>query len=196
MSLRIPEVLSGEERAALYKTCNTRYKTGLRDLCELHLMADLGLRSMEILNLRWRDIDLNTGRVRVVQGKGGKDRIVWCDVDTVLPLMRRWRDVAHHSPLGLVFATRTGKRQLSQGLRAMVARRGKKAGIHKGANGRVHPHMLRHTAATDMYKATHNLMIVKSMLGHASVRTTEIYTHIHNHELQQAMQTYRQEREE
>lgn len=69
----------------------------------------------------------------------------------------------------------------------MVARYAKKAGIAK----RVHPHLLRHTMATDLYKQTKDLRLVQKILGHASITTTTIYTHLVDEDVENALKAFR-----
>lgn len=83
---RIPETLTPDEQAALLKQPNRRYPTGQRNYLLLRLIHDTGLRLSEAVNLRWRDIDLNTGKLMVRQGKGAKDRTLWIgDIDLTPP---------------------------------------------------------------------------------------------------------------
>lgn len=178
--LRIPEVLTAEELKALLAQPNKRYPTGLRNLCMLRLMADLGLRSSEVLDLKVDDIDWNSGRLAVRQGKGGKDRVLWLSpVD--LNLLRGWRERKPESCY--LFTTLSGGRLQARYLRAMVAREAEAAGIGK----RVHPHTLRHTFATDLYRQTKDLRLVQKALGHASITTTTIYTHLVDDDLESAL---------
>ena len=73
---KIPEVLTREEQEALLRQPNPRYPTGERNRLLLRVMLDTGLRLSEAINLRWRDLDLLTGRLHVKQGKGAKDRVL------------------------------------------------------------------------------------------------------------------------
>ena len=74
MGRRLPEVLTRDEARALLATPNPYYPTGLRDLCMIKLMLNSGLRSSEVLDLTWKEVDLQTGRLTVRRGKGDKDR--------------------------------------------------------------------------------------------------------------------------
>ena len=173
---RLPEVLTDEERRQLLAQPNLKASTGLRHHCMIRLMLNLGLRASEMLSLESADIDWTSGRLHVKQGKGAKDRILWLN-DEDLETLGRWKQtraelVGHLS--GPLFSTLRGERIDSRQLRAMVKRVARKAGIEKD----VHPHLLRHTFATDLYRTTKNLRITQKALGHAHVSTTEIYTHI------------------
>lgn len=146
----------------------------------IKLMLNSGLRSSEVLNLKWRDVDLQTGRLTVRQGKGDKDRQVWVNEST-LEYMRSWRERSPDSTY--CFPTLKGTRIHGQALREMMKRRGEKAGIPKG----VHPHMLRHTYATELYRETKDIRMVQKALGHAHLSTTMIYTHIVDDDMEVAM---------
>jgi integrase/recombinase XerD len=180
MGRRLPEVLTRAEARALLATPNRYYPTGQRDLCLLKLMLNAGLRASEVLSLTWRDVDLHIGRLLVRRGKGDKDRQVWVN-DEVVAQMRAWRE---RSPTSrYCFPTLKGTRIYDAALREMVKRRGRKAGIAKD----VHPHMLRHTYATELYRATKDIRLVQKALGHAQLSTTMIYTHIVDDDLETAM---------
>ena len=88
--LRIPEVLTEREQKALLAQPNPRYPTGARNKTMIQLMLDTGLRLAEACALRWKDIDLTTGKLMVRQGKGAKDRTLWIGEDD-LELLRTWR---------------------------------------------------------------------------------------------------------
>jgi len=180
MGRRLPEVLTRAEARALLATPNRSYPTGQRDRCLLKLMLNAGLRASEVLNLTWRDVDLQTGKLLLRRAKGDKDRQVWVNDDT-LALLRAWRERTPPSPY--CFPTLNGTRIYSAALREMVKRRGRKAGISKD----VHPHMLRHTYATELYRATKDIRLVQKALGHAQLSTTMIYTHIVDDDLETAM---------
>jgi len=136
-AFRIPEVLTESEQAALLAQPNPRYPTGARNKTMLQLMLDTGLRLAEACNLRWKDVDLNTGKLMVRQGKGAKDRTLWIGEED-LDLLRTWRerqakDVKGTS--GHLFTTLAGKPVSPRYVEAMVKRYAAKAGIQKN----VHP---------------------------------------------------------
>ena len=93
MSRRLPEVLTRQESKPLLFAPNRYYPTGQRDRCMLKLMLNSGLRPSEVLNLTWRDVDLQTGRVVVHRGKGDKDQQVWV-AEATRELIRQWRVVS------------------------------------------------------------------------------------------------------
>ena len=187
---KIPEVLTEEEQAALLRQPNPRYPTGERNRLAIRLMLDSGLRLSEATALRWQDVDLTTGKLMVRQGKGARDRTLWVG-DTDLGLLQHWRErqakTVPGSP-GQVFTTLAGKRVSNRYVQQMVKRLARKAGIEKD----VHPHMLRHTFATDLYRQTTNIRLTQKALGHSNLATTQIYTHIVDEELEGALKSFRE----
>lgn len=187
---KIPEVLTSDEQEALLKQPNPRYPTGERNRLMLRLMLDTGLRLAEAIDLRWKHIDLNTGKVMVRQGKGHKDRTLWLGEDD-LAMLRTWRDRQAKATGGtpeLVFTTLEGGKLHPRYVQRMVKRYTAKAGIEKD----VTPHTLRHSFATDLYRETTNIRLTQKALGHANLSTTQIYTHIVDEELEAALKSFRQ----
>ena len=182
---RLPEVLSPEERTALLRQPNRRAPTGLRNACLITVMLDSGLRAAEVLNLKVQDLDWMSGKLTVKQGKGKKDRVLWLN-ESAIEVLRQWKEKRKVQE-GLLFTTLLGQPIYSQYLRFMVKRYARKAAIPKD----VHPHMLRHTFATDLYRATKNIRLVQKALGHADLSTTMIYTHLVDEELEDALKTFR-----
>jgi len=187
---KIPEVLTPEEQGLLLQQPNPRYPTGERNRLMLRVMLDSGLRLAEAAALRWRDVDLNTGKLMVRQGKGAKDRTLWLG-DEDLKLLQHWRDrqaaAVGHAPEH-IFTTMKGKPVSSRYVQQMVKRYTARAGIEKD----VHPHTLRHSFATDLYRDTSKIRLVQKALGHKDLSTTQIYTHIVDEELEAALKSFRQ----
>ena len=189
-ALRIPEVLTESEQTALLAQPNPRYPTGARNKTMIQLMLDTGLRLAEACNLRWKDIDLNTGKLMVRQGKGAKDRTLWIGEED-LESLRTWRERQAKDVTGNpahIFTTLAGKPVSRRYVQKMVARLASKAGIEKN----VHPHTLRHSFATDLYRETSKIRLVQRALGHSDLSTTMIYTHIFDEELEDALKSFRQ----
>lgn len=181
---RIPETLTDDERLALLRMPNPKCPTGLRNLCMMTLMLNTGLRASEVLNLKTKDINWTSGKLMVRQGKNKKDRTLWLNEDD-LELLRQWREKKPESDY--LFSTLEGKAVNDRYLRALVARLAKKAGIDKN----VHPHTLRHSFATDLYRQTKDLRMVQKALGHSNIQTTTIYTHVIDDDLENAMRELR-----
>lgn len=183
---RVPVVLSPEEAAALLAQPNPRYRTGQRDRCLMQLMLNAGLRASEVLALTVYDVDWQSGQLTVRQGKGKKDRTLWLN-ETVLDDLRRWRARRPAEAQGLLFPTLKGTPLRSNALRAMVKRRGSKAGL---AQKDIHPHTLRHTFATELYRQTKDIRLVQKALGHSDLTTTMIYTHIVDDDMETALKRF------
>jgi len=185
---RLPEVLSSDEQERLLNVPNPRYFSGERNKLLIRLMLDTGLRLAESCALQWRDLDLNTGKLHVKQGKGAKDRILWLGEDVLAALQgwreRQARDVAE-AP-NHVFTTLEGKPLQHRYVRAMLDRYSKRAGIRH-----VNPHMLRHTFATDLLRQCANVELVRKALGHSNLSTTQIYTHLVDADLEAALKSFR-----
>jgi len=186
---KIPEVLTETEQEALLSQPNPRYPTGERNRALLRLMLDTGLRLSEATALRWRDIDLTTGKLMVRQGKGAKDRTLWIG-DEDLDMLRSWRERQARDVAGdheHVFTTLEGKPVSPRYVQAMVKRYATRANIEKD----IHPHTLRHSFATDLYRQTANIRLTQKALGHSNLATTQIYTHIVDEELEGALRSFR-----
>jgi integrase/recombinase XerD len=125
----------------------------------------------------------------VRQGKGAKDRTLWTGEEN-LAALAEWRERQAHDTRRseIVFATKEGGNLDPRYVQRMVKRYAAKAGIEKD----VHPHTLRHTFATDLYRQTTNIRITQKALGHANLATTQIYTHIVDEELEGALKSFRQ----
>jgi len=182
---KLPDVLTAEEQAALLAQPNPRYPTGERNRLMLSLMLNTGLRLSETTGLQWSDLDLNTGKLFVRQGKGAKDRVLWIGEEDI-DLLRHWKQ-RQASEIGTdcvhVFSTLTGKAISNRYVQQMVKRYSDKAGIVKS----IHPHTLRHTFATDLHRESKNIRVVQKALGHADLSTTMIYTHVFDNEIREAL---------
>jgi len=188
--LKIPEVLTETEQMALLAQPNLRYPTRARNPTMIQLMLDTGLRLSQACNLQWRDVNLSTGKLMVRQGKGAKDRSLWIGEED-LDLLRTWRERQAKDVEGNpahIFTTLAGKPVSPRYVEKMVARVAAKAGIQKN----VHPHTLRHSFATDLYRETSKIRLVQKALGHSDLSTTMIYTHIVDDELEDALKSFRQ----
>jgi len=187
---KLPTVLTDDEQERLLKQANPRYPTGERNQTMLRLMLNTGLRLAEVTALKWRDVDLTTGKLMVRQGKGAKDRTLWvaeADIDR----LRSWRERQATAcvPTGEhVFTTLEGTPLGHRYVQRMVKRYAVKAGINKS----ISPHTLRHSFATDLYRETSKIRLVQKVLGHSDLSTTMIYTHIFDEEVETALKSFRQ----
>ena len=208
---RIPEVLDEEEQKKLLEVFNERYPTALRNKTMIRLMLKSGLRLAEVIALRWNDINFPAAKLSVVEGKGRKDRTLWLGERT-LKQLGSWRERQNivlaekglQNERNLVFTTLTGNKLNGANVRKMVYRYAEKAGIqeevvkhYRNQDGdelketymqkKVSPHTLRHTFATELYRMTGDLRKVQKTLGHSSIQTTMIYTHLVDEELENDM---------
>ncbi len=167
----LPAVLDVDEAAALMDS-PADGPLAVRDRAMLELFYSSGLRLSELAGLRWLDIDLDGGEVRV-NGKGAKTRIVPVGRFAVAAL-RSLGAQEGMRPDTPIFRGRSGA-AISQ--RAVQLRVDKLARLH-GLPKHVHPHMLRHTFASHLLESSGDLRAVQELLGHADIATTQIYTHL------------------
>lgn len=185
---KIPEFLTEQEQERLLSIFNVRYFNSFRNRTMIKLFLASGLRLSEMINLKWRDINLMTGQLKVVEGKGAKDRILWIS-DSIVEELRIWKE-KQSKKLGiceLVFTTNSKKKLDDRNVRRMVCKYCFKAGINKN----ISPHTFRHTYASDLLRATKNIRLVQKALGHEDLSTTMIYTHIVDNEFEEALKKLR-----
>ena len=187
--LRLPSCLTPQEYAALTSWTPTS-PLDVRNLCMIRLMVNTGLRSKEVLGIRLEDLNFADGKLLVAKAKGGRQRIVWINEED-LSLIQGWlphrRLLVEDEDHDMLFVARSGQPMSSRNLRKMV----KSVAFGVGILQDVHPHMLRHTFATDLLRNTKNLRLTQKALGHAHIATTQIYTHIVDDELEEAMKGLR-----
>ena len=182
---RLPEVLTQEEQAALLSAPNRKAPTGMRNHAMLSVFLNLGLRVSEALDLKVANIDWTSGKLTVRAGKGNRDRVLWL-ADRDLATLHAWRST-RPADSDYLFCTLKGGRMHDRYVRDFVKRCALKRGIKKD----VHPHTLRHSFATDLLRNTNNIRLVQKALGHISIATTMIYTHIVDEQLELALKDFR-----
>ena len=183
---RLPKVLTPTEQQALLAKFDRRFASAVRNLLAVRLMLECGLRCGEVVAVRPEHVDLATCRLLVREGKGAKDRVVWFS-DDLRNLIVRWLERRPDSEW--LLCTRHGTQVNTRYLRELVKRKASAAGIPEG--DRVSPHSLRHSFATDLLRSTKNIRLTQKALGHASLATTMIYTHVADEELEKAMKRTR-----
>lgn len=146
----------------------------IRDLAMMELMYSSGLRLSELQGLDLGDMDLATQEVRIL-GKGNKERIVPIGSKAVAAL-KRWLAVRlqFYPQDYAVFLNKWGKRLSHRSIQLAMQKWGEKQGL----SNHLHPHKLRHSFATHMLEASADLRAVQELLGHSSLSTTQIYTHL------------------
>jgi integrase/recombinase XerC len=170
----LPQTLSPEEAIRLVSFEGNEPDT-LRDRAIFELLYSCGLRVSEVAGLDFSAIDFASREVRVL-GKGGKTRIVPVGAPAI-DAVQRWLAVRgqwpNHGSTAL-FIVPSGKRI---GVR-MIQSRIKKWGAVQGLKADPHPHMLRHSFASHLLQSSGDLRAVQEMLGHASIASTQVYTHL------------------
>jgi integrase/recombinase XerD len=185
----IPKFLNREQIEKLIAAPDPAKPSGLRDRAMLELLYATGIRVSELIQLRTSNLDMNLGVVRVT-GKGNKQRIVPVHpaalravseyVSESRSLLLKGRTSPH------LFITARGGGMTRQAFWASIKLNGKKAGIFHDLS----PHVLRHTFATHLLEGGADLRSVQSMLGHADLSTTEIYTHVVRSRLRETLDRY------
>jgi site-specific recombinase XerD len=183
-----PEVLTDAEVCRLLDACNGRSATGIRNRALIAVLYRAGLRISEALDLWPKDIDLESGSIRVLHGKGGRARTVGID-PAAGTVVDRWLQVRAELDLDgrhPALCTLAGSRMGDAYVRVLLPRLARKAGIDK----RVHAHGLRHTHAAQLRVEGVDIGIISKQLGHRSIATTARYLdHIAP---QQVIETIRQ----
>lgn len=174
---RLPRTLSFEELTSLIESADTETPVGLRDRALLELLYATGMRASECNALRIEDVNLPAGYV-VVTGKGSRQRLVPVGAQA-LHWLRRYLTEARPAIVkrgdpGTLFVNRRGGRLSRQGLWGIIKKAARRAGVRRA----VSPHTLRHSFASHLLERGADLRSVQTMLGHADISTTQIYTHL------------------
>jgi integrase/recombinase XerD len=174
---RLPKALTGAEIDRLLQPEMPETAERLCDQAVLELAYASGLRLSELRNLRLEQLHLDAGFINVI-GKGNKERVVPVGRKAVAALTRyleagRPKLVTPRSPAA-VFLTRRGTPFAAVTLWLRIKNRVRRAGVTRN----ITPHMLRHSFATHLLEYGADLRVIQELLGHASISTTEIYTHV------------------
>lgn len=163
----------------IFAKADVRYPTGQRDRAMYYFAYYTGLRVGELVNLRYRDVDLASGKFTTPpEGKTGQRKLALPDSAKLLALIDRWLGVreAWCADSPYFFCTENGNPVDADNFAKVLSRRAIAAGIEE----RVTPHMMRHSYATErIYEGT-TLLDLMSELGHKNIRTTMIYLHQEN----------------
>ncbi|MCL4107837.1 UNVERIFIED_CONTAM: hypothetical protein GTU68_027222 [Idotea baltica] len=191
LSRKIPEVLSYEEISSIIETIDLSEDHGHRNRAMLETLYASGLRASELINLRITNFYPDIGFIRVV-GKGNKERLVPIGetaIDQILIYIKHYRSKLKTIQKGFedhIFLNRRGKMLTRVMLFTIIKNAKIKAGIDK----KVSPHTFRHSFATHLVDGGADLRAVQDMLGHESITTTEIYTHLDNQYLKDVIMTH------
>ncbi len=182
-----PSFLSPAEVKALVKAVAARKgEAAERDLVMLRVLLGTGIRLAELVGLDVGDVRLDEKQLRIRRAKGGKPQVRFLNTElrTVLRkyVQRRRKEMAETDALFLSNRDRRiSTRQVQERMGLWLA--------WAGLDGKITVHGLRHTFATLLYGRTHNLLLVAKALGHARVTTTQVYAHISNDELEDALES-------
>lgn len=184
---RLPKALTVAEVSKFLAFRHPDPNTDLRDRALLELMYGAGLRVGELAALTIDDVDLQERTVRC-RGKGGKERVVPFGLPAARAIqayINGPRRKALRRPEAALFVTRLGRGFTTSGLWRLIVQRAAAAGITK----HVSPHTLRHSFATHLLEGGADLRVVQELLGHASITTTEVYTHVSRDHLKEVYAT-------
>lgn len=150
-------------------------KRWLRDMAVVEIFFATGARVFEVSNIQKNSIDLTSGLLRI-DGKGDKERYVQIGDEDVLALLREYysENTDDIEKSGSFFVNNRGGRFTEQSIRGMLNRYARLAGI----NRKLTPHMFRHSLATYLIEEGVDISLVQQILGHSSIRTTQIYIHV------------------
>ena len=159
---------------------------GIRDKAILEILYGSALRRAEIVNLNIQDVDLYNKTIRIVNGKGGKDRFVPLGKQSLKVLKQYLTNtrplLARFPSEKAVFITEWGKRLLGDRVWDVVKRH--------SPNKKVCVHSIRHACATHMLKRGANILYIQQLLGHNSPKTTEIYTRLYPKDLKEVYRKF------
>ncbi len=183
--LKIPQILSADEIDRILNSFGDRTPRDLRNRAMLELLYAAGLRISELVSLTTADVDFKGGFVRVT-GKGNKERIVPVARTSLEVLGRYLTSRKSASGEGNVFLGRGGKRISRVECWRQIKSAARKAGIQKN----ITPHLFRHSFASHLLQGGADLRFVQEMLGHRSITTTQIYTHVDRERLKELHHKY------
>jgi integrase/recombinase XerD len=173
----LPKILNAEQLEGLLARPNITCPTGLRNRAILELLVGAGLRASEVCGVYLRDIDWKRSelRIRSEVGKGGREALLPLD-DRTFSWLERWKPERRHHAAGApwLFVTLKGGQLDRRYIWEMVSRYARKAGIEEP----IWPHRLRHTFGTELLRDGFDLREVQSLMRHADIRTTVIYTYV------------------
>lgn len=187
MTRKLPDVLSVEEIDAIEATFDLSKSEGQRNKAIIETLYSCGLRVSELVNLRITDLNFEQGFIKVI-GKGDKERLVPIGQKAIkeINLYKPDRNSLSSIQKGsenILFLNRRGKKLTREMIFTIVKNAAQKAGITKN----ISPHTLRHSFATHLIEGGADIRVVQEMLGHESILTTEIYTHLDRHFLKETI---------
>ncbi len=182
-TLILPRIIPREEIEQLLnylyalenKSDENTYKFWLRDTAVIEILFATGARVCEISNIKADSVNLNTGLIKIM-GKGGRERYIQVASEEILDILKKYYDRNSEAikQSGYFFVNRKGARYTEQSIRLMLKKHTRAAGITRN----ITPHMFRHSFATYLIEEGVDVSCVQQILGHSSIKTTQIYIHI------------------
>lgn len=171
---KVPEhIYESKVKDLLEVNISSNIELDLRNKLILNLLLDTGVRVSELVNIKIEDIDFLERMIKVL-GKGNKERYVFFTKRT-LKIMNEWLEILKRKTIdNYLFVNYKGEVITSRAVQKIIKQMGEKVGLE------IHPHMLRHTFATDLLNKGADIRMIQELLGHESLNTTQIYTHISN----------------
>ena len=175
-SKKLPRYFEYNELEELFKVPDTRNPLGQRDLLLLEMLYATGVRVGELVSIKVKDIDLNNRNILIL-GKGNKERFVqfgeYCE-DILKEYLKDGRKILNNKDSEYLFLNNNGGELTERGVRFILDKLIKQTGINKN----ISPHMIRHSFATHLLNEGCDLLTVQKLLGHESIKATQIYTHV------------------
>lgn len=177
--MRLPTVMNLDESRKILRTVHLNTKeystsTAIRNIAVIELLFATGMRVSELCNLKNKDVDIIQGTIRII-GKGDKERVIYvCQKETISALTQWLGTKTDNDGESPFFTNRLNRPISSQSVRHLVHRLVRSAGLNK----HITPHTFRHTLATLLLEEDVDIRYIQSILGHSSISTTQIYTHV------------------
>lgn len=181
-SMILPRIIPREEIEQLLNymyaqenNIEKNYKYWLRDIAVIEVLFATGARVYEISNIREDSVNLNSGLIKIM-GKGGKERYIQVSSGEILDLLKKYYQYNAEAikRSGFFFVNCRGNKFTEQSIRLMLKKYTRLAGIERN----ITPHMFRHSFATYLIEEEVDISYVQQILGHSSIKTTQIYIHI------------------
>ena len=195
--LQLPGVLTLNEIKTLFRTvykirqacsdaASYTYKSIVRDIVALELLFATGIRVSELCNLKKGDLNIEQKYIQV-NGKGSRERVIQVCSPEIIRIIEEYVDLFHPPGSGFsyFFINRLGSRLSEQSVRFMIKKYAHQAKIEKA----VTPHIFRHTFATLLLEEEVDIRYIQQLLGHSTITTTQIYTHISRHKQKEILTT-------
>ena len=177
----IPNQIVQDLLQSTYDAFTPEKRTSLRDILVIELLFDTGIRVSELCELTDDAFQLQNDKLRlVIKGKGRKERVVQITTPQLIAVAKRYLETYAQDiqTSGAIFYNRCGRQLSPQSVRRIISKHLKMI----QATYHVTPHMFRHTFATSLLEAGMDIRYIQSLLGHSSISTTQIYTHVTPHQ--------------